>query len=228
MWNKGKRILFWEDLWIYRSMQENQLEGLKRPGTAVLKKIWNCLTPARRQHMIKWSGKDSLHVRPQWEEKDKMKMMMMMNCHLSKIFRPTESPAILLASPVRVATATCLSQLLISFMHFPLSEILGGLACNAVQHLVNHLLLTRKPKGTIATSHFGPSLSITTGQATGDVWHNFKLETPRKGLVRDLYLPDEGAWLFAPLKLHSGVLWCVCTIAHLKMQALLPGKTLGA
>ena len=29
--------------------------------------------------MIKQSGKDSLHVQPQWEEKDNNKMMMMIN-----------------------------------------------------------------------------------------------------------------------------------------------------
>ena len=61
---------FWEELWSYRSMEENQLKGPKRPGRPVLKKIWNCLTSVRRQHMIKRSGKDSLHVQPQWEEKD--------------------------------------------------------------------------------------------------------------------------------------------------------------
>ena len=68
MWNKGKRIPFWEELWICRSMEENQLEGPKRPGRPVVK-IWKCLTSARRRHMINWSGKDSLHIRPQWEEK---------------------------------------------------------------------------------------------------------------------------------------------------------------
>ena len=64
------------------------------------------------------------------------------NCHLLKVFRLTELPAILLAVLVQVATARCLSQPLISFMHFALNEILGGLPCNAMWHLVSHLLLT--------------------------------------------------------------------------------------
>ena len=41
---------------------------LQRPGRPVLQKI--CMISVRRQHMIKWNGEDSLHVQPQWEEKD--------------------------------------------------------------------------------------------------------------------------------------------------------------
>ena len=70
MWNEGKISPLWEEIWICRSMEENQLEGSKWPGRPMLKKIWNCLTSARRQHMIEWSGEDSLHARPQWEGKD--------------------------------------------------------------------------------------------------------------------------------------------------------------
>ena len=116
---------------------------------------------------------------------------------------------------------TCLSGLLISFTHFPFGEILGGLAGNAMWHLASHLSLTRKPFkaydhdialwGLIIDHHWPGSRRCMA---------QFQVLDAQKRTCWGLVPTRWRCGFLHPWNYIHCALWCMCAIAHLKMQAL--------